>query len=48
MYVQELMLIENDARRYIMKAIMIEKDLQSIEIREKIKGKIIITNEEYI
>lgn len=31
-----------------MKAIMIEKDLQSIEIREKIKGKIIITNEEYI
>lgn len=42
------MLIENDARRYINKAINIEKDLQSIEIREKVKGKILITNEEYI
>ena len=36
----ELMLIETDARRYIQKAIAIEKDLTSIEVREKLKGKI--------
>jgi len=34
------MLIEKDARRYISRAIEIEKELSSIEIREKIRGKI--------
>jgi len=41
------MLIENDARRYISKAIDIEQEITSIEIREKIKGKIIFINEDY-
>jgi len=47
LYVLELMLIENDARRYISKAIDIEQEITSIEIREKIKGKIIFINEDY-
>ena len=34
------MLIETDARRFISRAIEIEKELTSIEIREKIRGKI--------
>lgn len=42
------MLIENDARRYVMKAIVIEKELESIEIRERAKGKIILISEDYI
>ena len=41
------MLIENDARRYISKAIDLEKELTSIEIREKIKGKIFVVNDDY-
>jgi len=41
------MLIENDARRYVSKAIELEKELTSIEIREKIKGKILMVNDEY-
>ena len=41
------MIIENDARRYISKAIEIEKDLMSIEIREKLKGRILVSNPEY-
>ena len=36
------MLIETDARRYISKAIEIETELTSIEIREKLKGKIFV------
>ena len=43
----ELMLIEKDARRFISNAIEIEKQLTSIEIREKIKGKILVVNEDY-
>ena len=41
------MLIENDARRHISKAIELEKELTSIEIREKIKGKIFVVNDDY-
>ena len=41
------MLIEKDARRYIQKAIDIEKDIKSIEVREKLKGKHFILNDEY-
>ncbi len=47
MYVLELMLIETDARRYISKAIQIESELTSIEIREKLKGKIFVQNDDY-
>lgn len=41
------MKIEADARRYICKAINIEKELSSIEIREKLKGRIVLNNEHY-
>lgn len=44
----ELMLIENDARRFVTQAIEIEKEMTSLEIWEKIKGKILVVNEEYI
>jgi hypothetical protein len=43
----ELMIIENDARRYIAKAIELEKELYSIEIREKMKGTILINSKDY-
>jgi transcriptional regulator NrdR family protein len=46
-YVTELMVIEKDARRYIFNAIELEKELISIEIRQKMKGKILINSEEY-
>ena len=41
------MKIEADARRFICKAINIEKELTSIEIREKLKGRIVLNNELY-
>lgn len=41
------MKIEADARRFICKAINIEKELASIEIREKMKGRIVLNNEHY-
>ena len=41
------MLIEADARRFITEAIEVEKTLSSLEEREKIKGKILVDNEEY-
>ena len=41
------MIIETDARKQIAKAIEIEKELQSIEIREKLKGHILVNNEDY-
>ena len=41
------MKIEADARRFICKAINIEKELTSIEIREKLKGRIVLNNEHY-
>lgn len=43
-YVNELMIIEKKARRLISEAIILEKELQSIEIREKMKGKILLSN----
>jgi hypothetical protein len=47
LYVIELMLIEQDARRYITEAIEIEKEITSAEVREKAKGKIIVDCPEY-
>lgn len=40
--------IEHKARRFIQKGIELVKDLTSIEIREKLKGKILVVGEEYI
>lgn len=42
LYVIELMLIEQDARRYIQEAIDIEKEITSAEVRERAKGKILV------
>ena len=36
------MQIEQEARRFIVKGIEFEKELTSIEIREKMKGRILI------
>lgn len=47
LYVFELMLIEADARRYITNAVEIEKDIVSLEQKEKSKGKIFLDSEEY-
>lgn len=47
LYVIELMLIEQDARRYITEAIEIEKDITSAEVRERAKGKIMVECPEY-
>ena len=47
LYVTELMVIETDARKMIAKAIEVEKELTSIEIREKMKGHILVNNEDY-
>jgi hypothetical protein len=41
------MLIEADARRFISDAIEIEKELKSMEIREKAKGRIVIESSDY-
>ena len=41
------MLIEADARRFISEAIISERELQSIEIREKAKGRILLDFDEY-
>jgi hypothetical protein len=40
--------IESKARRYISQGIELEKELASIEIREKLKGKILVFGDEYI
>lgn len=37
----ELMVIENDARSRIVKAIELDKEIQSFEIRERLKGKVV-------
>ena len=47
LYVLELMLIESDARRYIFQAIEIEKDMQSIESKEKAMGRLLAESREY-
>ena len=41
------MVIEKDARRFIFNGIELEKELMSIEIRQKMKGKILLNSEEY-
>jgi hypothetical protein len=38
----ELMLIEEDARRYITDAIDLEKELMLIEVKEKAKGCVVL------
>lgn len=47
LYVIELMLIEQDARRYITEAIELEKEIASAEVRERAKGKIMVECPEY-
>ena len=47
LYVIELMLIEQDARRYIQEAIDIEKEITSAEVRERAKGKIMVECSDY-
>jgi len=47
LYVLELMLIEADARRFISDAIGSERELQSLEIREKARGRILLDFDEY-
>jgi len=47
LYVMELMLIENDARRYVTEAIKIEKEMVLQEIREKAKGRVVLDCEDY-
>lgn len=39
--------IERDARKIIANAIELERNLKSIEIREKMKGRILVENEDY-
>lgn len=46
-YVVELMLIEQDARRFITEAIKTDKELASIEQREKARGRIVVDTAEY-
>lgn len=46
-YVLELMLIEADARLFITEAIEIEKELSSVEQREKGRGRIVVDTAEY-
>jgi len=41
------MLIENDARRYIVQGIKIEKEISGFEQRERMKGKIVLDCNEY-
>ena len=48
LYVLELMGIEVQARSLIAKAIEAEKCLTSVEIREKMKGRILISCEDYL
>jgi hypothetical protein len=47
LYIQELMLIEGDARRYITEAIEIERELVLMEVKEKAKGRAVLDSEVY-
>ena len=47
LYVIELMLIEQDARRFITEAIELEKTITSSEVRERAKGKIMVDCPDY-
>ena len=40
--------IEAKARRFILFAIEIDKELTSIEIREKLRGRILVTSDTYV
>jgi hypothetical protein len=40
--------IEAKARRFILQAIEIDKEMTTIEIREKLRGRILVTSEHYI
>lgn len=40
--------IEAKARRFILYAIEIDKELTSIEIREKLRGRILVTSDTYV
>ena len=42
------MQIEAEARRFILKAIEIDKEMISIEVREKLKGRILVTCDNYL
>lgn len=42
------MFIESEARKHITQAIEIDKELTSIEIREKLRGKILVVSEDVI
>lgn len=42
------MYIEAEARSLITDAIELDKDITSIEIREKLRGKIIVQDEDYL
>lgn len=48
LYVIQLMYIESEARKHITQAIEIDKELTSIEIREKMRGKILVVSDEVI
>lgn len=47
LYVIELMLIEQDARRFIKEAIDVEREILSVEQRERIKGKTIFESSDH-
>ncbi len=47
MYIRELMKIENEARRHIIKAIQLNTELRTFEVTAKIKGRITLFNESY-
>lgn len=40
--------IEAKARRFILQAIETDKEMTSIEIREKLRGRILVTSDNYI
>lgn len=46
-YINELILIENESRRFITQAIEYEKDLMTFETRAKFRGMILLDNDEY-
>eukprot|EP00826_Nyctotherus_ovalis_P057033 TRINITY_DN7791_c0_g1_i17.p1 TRINITY_DN7791_c0_g1~~TRINITY_DN7791_c0_g1_i17.p1 ORF type:complete len:318 (-),score=74.23 TRINITY_DN7791_c0_g1_i17:99-1052(-) len=41
------MIIEKDARRHVVKAIEYDQELRFIEAKEKLKGRVVIKNEQY-
>eukprot|EP01022_Parablepharisma_sp_SALTPOND_P015721 TRINITY_DN224_c0_g4_i2.p1 TRINITY_DN224_c0_g4~~TRINITY_DN224_c0_g4_i2.p1 ORF type:complete len:440 (-),score=41.77 TRINITY_DN224_c0_g4_i2:259-1578(-) len=47
LYVLQLMIIESDARKRIIDAIELEKEVQTFERREKLKGKVVLNCETY-